>query len=109
MSKARPGIEVFCSSAQEDAIWLRKLEAHLSLLKQQGSISLWHPRLLVAGTDCHREIDKHLNTASIILLLVSADFLNSDYCYGVKMQHALARHAAGEARVIPILLRPIDY
>lgn len=109
MSEACPLLEVFCSYAQEDAIWLSKLEAHLSLLKRQGSVSLWHRRLLVAGTDWSHEIDTHLNSASIILLLISADFLNSDYCYGVEMQRAMARHAAGEAQVIPILMRPVDH
>jgi hypothetical protein len=109
MSEACPVVEVFCSYAQEDATWLSKLEAHLSLLKRQGFVSLWHHRLLVAGADWSHEIDTHLNTASIILLLISADFLNSDYCYGVEMQRALARHAVGEAQVIPILLRPVDH
>jgi tetratricopeptide (TPR) repeat protein len=109
MSEACPVVEVFCSYAQEDATWLSKLEAHLSLLKRQGFVSLWHYRLLVAGADWSHEIDTHLNTASIILLLISADFLNSDYCYGVEMQRALARHAVGEAQVIPILLRPVDH
>ena len=62
------------------------------------------PLAVVAGT-----IDAHLHTAQIILLLVSADFLASDYCYDTEMQQAMTRHATGEARVIPIILRPVDW
>lgn len=102
-------IEIFCSYAHEDEVWLRKLETHLSLLKRQGLISLWHDRLVAAGTNWAKDIDTHLETASVILLLVSADFLASDYCVGVEMKRALERQEAGEARVIPILVRPVDW
>jgi len=52
-------------------------------------------------------IDKHLNTAQIILLIVSPDFIVSDYCYGIELQKALQRHERGEACVIPTILRPV--
>src|SRR5436309_2788333 len=93
-------VEVFCSYVHKDEVWLRKLETHLNLWKQQGLISLWHDRLITPGTDWTTSIDTHLETASVILLLVSADFLASDYCYGIEMKRALERHAAGEARVV---------
>jgi tetratricopeptide (TPR) repeat protein len=109
MSEAPMPVEVFCSYAHEDEAWLRKLETHLSLLKRQGLISLWHDRLIAPGTDWAQTIDTRLETASVILLLVSADFIASDYCYGVEMQRALARQEAGEARVIPILVRATDW
>ena len=63
----------------------------------------------MAGTDWKQSIDVHLMTAKIILLLISPDFLASDYCYGIEMQRALARHAAGDAYVIPVILRPVDW
>src|SRR5207249_10324491 len=53
------------------------------------------------------EIDSHLNTAQIILLLISPDFMVSDYCYGVEMMHSMERYESGEALVIPIILRPV--
>src|SRR5579859_8196979 len=96
MPEARTPVEVFCSYADADEAWLCKLEIHLALLKRQGLISLWHRRLLVAGTDWAKVIDTHLETASVILLFVSADFFALDYCYGVEMQRALARQEAGE-------------
>lgn len=86
MTEALTPVEIFCSYAHEDEMWLRKLETHLSLLKRQGLISLWHDRLIVPGTDWANTIDTHLEMASVILLLVSADFFASDYCYGIEMQ-----------------------
>jgi TIR domain len=61
------------------------------------------------GEEWERKIDDHLTTARIILLLVSADFLASHYCYDVEVQRAVERHEAGNARVIPIILKPCDW
>ncbi|HLZ55694.1 MAG TPA: FxSxx-COOH system tetratricopeptide repeat protein [Ktedonosporobacter sp.] len=108
MSQEHTSIEVFCSYAQADEAWLLQLEKHLSLLQRQGLIKLWQKRRLVAGADWAKAIDTHLETASVILLLISADFLASDYCSGVEMQRALQRQKVGEAHVIPILLHPTD-
>ena len=109
MTEALTPVEIFCSYAHEDEEWLRKLETHLSLLRRQGLISFWHDRLIAPGTDWARAIDEHLETASVILLLVSADFFAADYCYGVEIQRALEREMASEARVVPILVRPVDW
>jgi tetratricopeptide (TPR) repeat protein len=109
MAEAPTPVEIFCSYAHEDETWLQKLETHLSLLQRQGLISLWHDRRIAPGTDWGKAIDTHLETASVILLVVSADFLASDYCYGVEMKRALERQEAGEARVVPILVRPVDW
>ena len=102
-------VEVFYSYAQADEPFCKELEKHLSLLRQQGIITEWHHRKIVAGTEWQHAIDTHLMTASVILLLISADYLASDYCYGTEMQRALARHATGDAWVIPVLLRPVDW
>ncbi|MDQ2715214.1 MAG: tetratricopeptide repeat protein [Chloroflexota bacterium] len=109
MAQAKQPVEVFCCYAHEDEIWLRKLETHLSLLKRQGLLSLWHDRLILPGTDWRQAIDTHLETASVILLLVSADFLASDYCYGAEMKYALEQQQRGKAQVIPILIRQVDW
>src|SRR6266568_6990036 len=102
-------VEIFCSYAHEDEAWRQKLETHLSLLRRQGLISLWHDRLIAPGTNWAKALDTHLETASVILLLVSADFFASDYCYGIEMKRALERQEVGEARVIPILVRPVEW
>src|SRR5207249_627965 len=89
-------IEVFYSYAREDERLRKKLEKHLALLQQQDVIAGWHNRLISPGTVLEHEIDTHLNTAHIILLLISANFLASDYCYSVEMKRAIERHNAGE-------------
>lgn len=97
-------IEVFCSYAHEDEIWLQKLEAHLSPLKQQGLLSLWYDRLITPGTDWAQSIDTHLETASVVVLLLSEHFFASNYCIGIEMKRALERQEEGSAIVIPILI-----
>ena len=102
-------LEVFISYAHADETLRKELEKHLSLLQQRGLIARWHDRLIPAGAEWSDEIDAHLNSAQIILLLISADFLASRYCYGIEMKRALERQEAGEARVIPVILRPVDW
>jgi tetratricopeptide (TPR) repeat protein len=102
-------VEVFYSYAPEDERWQKELEKQLSGLKRKGLIVDWHKRRISAGMEKVGEIDAHLNTAAIILLLVSPDFIASDYCYGIEMKRAMERHERGEARVIPIILRPTDW
>jgi hypothetical protein len=109
MAQGSTPVEIFCCYAREDEDWLRKLETHLSLLRRRGLVSLWHDRLITPGTNWRQTIDQRLEKASVILLLVSADFLASDYCYGVEMKRALEREARGEAHVVPILIRPVDW
>ncbi len=106
---AHTPIEVFYSYAHDDSLLRNKLEKHLKLLQRQGLITQWHDRHISPGSDWAQAISMHLERASVILLLVSADFLASDYCYSIEMQRALERHQNKEARVIPILLRPCDW
>jgi TIR domain len=102
-------VALFYSYAHKDEELRDQLDKHLHLLERQGLITSWHDREIRAGDNWANEIDTHLESAQIILLLISADFLASDYCYGVEMRRALERHFAGEARVIPIILRPVDW
>lgn len=104
-----PPMEIFCSYSHKDESLRRQLELHLSLLSRQGIVTLWHDRLIAPGTDWSQEIDTHLETASLLLLLISSDFLASDYCYGIEMERALQRHEAKEVCVIPVLLRSCDW
>ncbi len=86
-----------------------ELDRHLSALKKQGLISAWHDRMIGPGMEWKGAIDEHLEAAELILLLVSADFLASDYCYDIEMVRALERHEAGAAVVIPVVLRAVDW
>lgn len=102
-------LELFYSYSHKDEDLRDKLETHLSMLKRQKVISQWHDRVIIAGQEWGGEIDEHLKSADIILLLVSADFLASDYCYDIELKLAMERHEAGEACVIPVILRPCDW
>lgn len=102
-------ISLFLCYAREDESFLVELEKHLTPLKRQGFITSWHDREIRAGTVWEQAIQDHLDTAQLILLLISPGFMSSDYCYGIEMVRALERQRRGEARVIPILLRPVDW
>lgn len=101
--------QVFFSYAPQDEDLRHQLAKHLSILQRRGIIDTWYDRDIEAGSDRQAEIDQQLNQADIILLLVSSDFLASDYCYDVEVKRAMERHAAAEARVIPVILRPVDW
>jgi WD40 repeat protein len=95
--------------ARRDKTLQDQLAKQLAPLKHLGLIAEWSDRDILAGQSWQQEIDQRLNTADIILLLISPDFIASNYCYSVEMKRALKRHEAGEARVIPIILRPVDW
>ena len=103
------GVELFYAYSHRDEGLREQLENHLSILRRQGIITDWHDRKIGAGREWEGEIHEHLNTAHIILLLVSSDFLASDYCYDIEVNQAMKRHEVGEARVIPIILRSVDW
>lgn len=100
---------IFYSFSEKDEKYQKRLESHLSPLRMQGIVTDWHFRKIIPGMIEQLEIDTHLAQAQIILLLVSADFLASQYHYSHEMRHALERQSRKEALIIPILLRPCDW
>lgn len=100
---------LFFSYSHKDEALRDKLEVHLAMLRRQGVIETWHDRRIVAGDEFAGRIGEELERADIILLLVSPDFLASDYCYDIEMTRAMERHEAREVRVIPVVLRPCDW
>ena len=102
-------LNIFYAYAKEDEKFRIQLEKHLSLLKRQGIISGWHFRMLTGGDEWRGEIDHHINNSQIILLLISSDFISSDYCYDLEMKTAIKLHESKKARVIPVILRPVDW
>lgn len=86
-----------------------QLEIQLSMLKRQGIIETWHDRRIAAGQEIHGGISRNLEESDVILLLVSPDFLASDYCYDKEMLRGMERHERGEAIVIPVILRACDW
>ncbi len=102
-------ITVFVSYSHRDEEFKDELVAHLANLKRQGKIRAWQDRDIEAGTEWDAEIRQQLESAEIILLLISHYFINSDYCYDLEMRRAIERHQEGTARVIPIILKPCDW
>lgn len=102
-------VRVFFSYSHVDEGLRDAVETQLAMLKRQGVIEAWHDRRIGAGEDFAAAIDAHVESAEVILLLVSPDFLASDYCYDVEMRRAMDRHEAGEATVVPVILRPCDW
>lgn len=100
-------VSIFVSYAHADKRLKLKLMKHLRTLERDRLVSVWHDRLIAAGSEWKGVIDRNLETARVVLLLISADFVNSDYCYDIEMKRALERHGNGEATVIPVLLRPV--
>ncbi|HEY1350167.1 MAG TPA: toll/interleukin-1 receptor domain-containing protein [Ktedonobacteraceae bacterium] len=95
--------------AHEDEALRKKLEKQLSALRRQRYIDTWCDREIRPEGNWGADIDRHLESADIILLLLSADFMASDYCYSEGVGRALERHFLGSARVIPVILRPVDW
>jgi Tfp pilus assembly protein PilF len=102
-------LELFISYAHEDDALREELVKHLTQLRNDGLIKEWHDRRLTGGTEWEGQIDEHLKSAHIIVLLVSKNFLASQYCYDVELKRALERHGRGEARVVPVVLTPCDW
>lgn len=102
-------VKVFVSYSHADEALRQELDKHLTMLRRQGTIDLWNDRRIPPGDDLGNAIDAHLEEADIVLLLVSPDFLASSYCYDVELNRAMERHRAGDARVIPVILRACDW
>lgn len=103
------GARVFISYSHADESLRNELEVHLAMLKRQELVDVWHDRRLLAGDQLDWTISKELDQADVILLLVSPNFLASDYCYKIEKGRALERHREGTARLISVILRPCDW
>jgi tetratricopeptide (TPR) repeat protein len=102
-------LNVFVSYAHEDEPHRESLARHLSALEDEGLIRLWHDRKITPGREWAGAIDGALADAQIVLLLISADFLASDYCNDNELTEAIRLNDAGHARVVPVILRSCDW
>ncbi len=102
-------MKIFLSYSHKDELFKQELETHLSLLKRQNLVSVWNDRRIEPGDNWAKEIDNNLVSADLVLILVSADFIASDYCYDIEMKKAFELHQKGELRVIPVILRHCDW
>ena len=102
-------INLFFSYSHQDEALRNELDKHLTILKRNGIINTWHDRCILPGAEFDKEISLNLKKADIILILISPDFLASDYCYDNEMKFAMRKHEKNEAIIIPVILRPCDW
>jgi hypothetical protein len=101
--------QLFYAYAVQDARQRDELESHLGELKQRGVLAGWHGRAVGPAARQHASVSPQLEQADVVLLLLSSDFVASDYCHGPEVRRAVERHRRGQARLIPVLLRPCDW
>ncbi|MEO8660408.1 MAG: chaperonin GroEL [Bryobacteraceae bacterium] len=101
-------VSVFYSYSHNDEPLRTELSKHLSALRRSSWIREWHDREILPGENWANLISLHLECADIILLLLSPDFLNSDYIWDVEYRRAMQRHAAGDAFVLGVKVRPVS-
>ena len=99
-------LNVFIIYAREDEPFRAELVKHLLPMSRAGQLRVWTDREIIAGEPWEPLIKKNLKSADIILLLVSSDYFQSDYIHDVEIKEALERHDRGEARVVPVIVRP---
>lgn len=102
-------VRMFVSYAHTDGEARDELEKHCALLIRQGLLSIWSDPAISPGREWKTEIDSRLDEADIVLLLVTASFIDSDYCFGIELERALTRHKAGAARIVPVIVSPCDW
>ena len=102
-------LKAFISYAHKDESLVRELETHMSGLTRGGELSMWTDRRIDPGEQWTSVLAEQLDTADLILVMVSADFLSSDYAYGVEFKRADDRARSGDARLVPVILRPVDW
>ncbi|MBE3663052.1 toll-Interleukin receptor, partial [Vibrio navarrensis] len=101
--------KVFISYSHKDELHREDFGEHLSMMQRNNIIDYWHDRKITPGDDWKNKIDENLESADIIIFLVSSSFLASDYCYDVEVKRAIERHREGSAKIISIIIRACDW
>lgn len=99
-------VKVFLSYSHVDEKYKEELDKHFAALKRSDKVETWNDRKLLPGCKLDDDIKKHLGEDDIIILLISSDFIASDYCYNIEMCKAIERSQNQECIVIPIIVRP---
>jgi len=98
--------QIFIAYSRKDSAFLDELRVQLTPLERSGKVKIWYDGKIEPGVVWETAIKENLHMADLILMLVSADAIASDYFYDKEMADAMARHAAGTARVVPLIVRP---
>lgn len=106
-SKQRP-VQVFVSYSHRDRLHLDKLRVHLAGLERSGSVRCWWDGVLETGKAWEPQILEALRSADVVLLLLTANFVASDYCIEEELRLARERETRGEIDLVPIFVEPFD-
>lgn len=102
-------VTAFLSYSHKDESYRETLETHLAALRRQGRLDAWHDRKLLPGDAFDDVIAAEVERADLVILLVSPDFIASDYCVEKELARALERHAQNQCVVVPVIVRPCDW
>ena len=103
------GIQIFISYAHEDEHHRKELVKHLEPLRREGLVEVWHDRMINAGSPLDETIKTNLQSSQVVLLLISPDFIASEYCYDMELETALRMNNEGKTTVIPVIVRPCNW
>ena len=103
------GIKLFISYSSKDEIYRESLEKHLSLMKRKKEIETWSYRKIPPGKEWEQEISENLESADVIVLLISPDFMASDYCFDIEVKRAMEKHESKDSVVLPVIVRACDW
>jgi hypothetical protein len=106
---SKDALHLFLAYSRKDEKYRRELTSQFSPLRRQGLIVTWTDRLINPGANWEEKISVELEKADIIILLISADFIHSNYCIGIEMTRAMVRQESGSAQVIPVIVRSCLY
>ncbi|MGH3449661.1 MAG: TIR domain-containing protein [Haloechinothrix sp.] len=101
----RGPLKLFLSYAHEDRDLVTELRKHLAPLRHEQIVADWYDREVMAGQDWDREIRAQLESSDLVIVVVSADFVASDYAYGRELALALRLHDQGRLRLLPVIGR----
>ncbi len=108
MTESIKGIRILCCYTQKDEILLLELAKHMSVLRRQHLITVWNECQIEPAKEAQEVVLDQLNQADIILLLVSPDFMTSDFCSSAEMKRVLARHRTNDASALLLIMRPVS-
>jgi GTP-binding protein EngB required for normal cell division len=103
------GKMVFLSYSHKDDRWVRYLRPHFKALEKTHGIDFWHDKRIEAGSDWRAEIVSAISACRVAILLVSADFLASDFIQLEELPRLLGEASARGVKILPLIVRPCDF
>ena len=102
-------VRVFIIHSSEEESLLREFYRYLKPLQRSRLIECWDDHLIGAGQEWNYQISDNLGKADLILFLVTAFSLASDFVWDIEMRRALEQHKAGTSRLIPVIIGDVDW